>query len=332
MTGQLIAAAIIFLTAGNLLTSLIDDEAAQRSLDLPLLNNHTLLIPPPSSSDLSYGLEMAFLFPEEANTRNETMKIKFLKDLAKALEAGGVPVTSLESRNTNGASPNQWKLVPERSGFEAVSPITPPFRHIKCLLEIIKDHKCHVDPKLTMMHINIDARGRSLEETGNVYKNALSVEQALDIFHINDPAGEAGKAMKLRAEFSTTREAYETLNMSRSFESLISLGLSSRGRRGPKAWWKRRDRVGLRLSRKGAPKSFEFRGCQSTFDSDLAIAWLNLGRSIVDASYAGTVLEPKERSREESWVSLFNEIVQDKELEGIFVRERQTLLLSTSSN
>ena len=76
----------------------------------------------------------------------------------------------------------------------------------------------------------------------------------------------------------------------------------------------------------------EFRGCQSTFDSDLAIAWLNLGRSIVDASYAGTVLEPKERSREESWVSLFNEIVQDKELEGIFVRERQALLLSTSSN
>jgi hypothetical protein len=47
------------------------------------------------------------------------------------------------------------------------------------------------------MHINVDARNRTLEETRNVYKNVISVEPALDVFRVKDPLKLGGKVIQV---------------------------------------------------------------------------------------------------------------------------------------
>jgi hypothetical protein len=281
---------------------------------------------------LDYGVEMAYLFPaalyqnvtdhDELRTRKENL----LKAMAVALQEAGVPARFFEEKKTD--SLHHWKLALERSGFEAASPLSPPFEHIERLVKVMKDFGCWVHPKFTLMHINVDARGRTLEETRNVYKNVISVEPALDMFRIRDPYELGGKAMELGAEFGSVQEAYESLDSSESFQSHIELGKYQGHVNDGRKIWRRRYRVGLKLefnkkTRHGGisatiPKTFEFRAWQPSMDSAAPVAWIKLAISLVEASYSGHVLPPVKKTPEEAWSALFNELVEDSSLEEFF--------------
>eukprot|EP00527_Entomoneis_sp_CCMP2396_P004627 CAMPEP_0198151966 /NCGR_PEP_ID=MMETSP1443-20131203/57885_1 /TAXON_ID=186043 /ORGANISM="Entomoneis sp., Strain CCMP2396" /LENGTH=347 /DNA_ID=CAMNT_0043817829 /DNA_START=172 /DNA_END=1212 /DNA_ORIENTATION=+ len=280
---------------------------------------------------LHYGVEMAYLFPFELY-QNVTdydvliaRKENLLKEMAATLREAGVPARFFEE--VNKVSMNQWKLGLERSGFEVASPLSPPFEHIERLVKVMKDFGCWVHPRFTLMHINVDARNRTVEETRNVYKNIISVEPALDMFRIRDPFELGGRAKELGAEFGSVQEAYASLDSSESFQSHIELGKSKGSDEG--YYCRHRYRVGLKLdedeeNEEMISDSFEFRLWQPSMDPAAPVAWIKLATSLVEASYSGHVLPPVKKTAEEAWSVLFNELVKDSSLEEFFLGHRKT--------
>jgi hypothetical protein len=150
----LVLATMILIRQATLLSSF-------RSGDSYPLQKLELLATLPFFSGLTaldYGVEIAYLFPEELYQNSTdydelfTRKENLLKEMAATLQEAGVPASFFEEKNT--VSMNQWKLALERSGFEAASPLSPPFEHIERLVKVMRDYGCWVHPKFTLMHIN----------------------------------------------------------------------------------------------------------------------------------------------------------------------------------
>ena len=273
---------------------------------------------------LHYGVEFAFLYPVQVY-RNLTSpfqlqarKLEALVKLRRDLQQEGVPVI-IADRKTE--SLGSWKMASERSGIEIASPLSPSYSQIQRLLAVVGASGFVVHPELTIAHINIDARNRTVSQTRNVYKNIMAVEKALDQFRYPRKTAVAGEAKSLVESFASVQEAYASMDNSTTFSSHIVLGDQESV---SKKKTHRRVTVGLKLREREEemlPNTFEFRGLEASLDPAVAISWLELALKILSESYAGHVLAPVERTAEEAHDALFVELVRDKKL-GDFFRTR----------
>lgn len=283
-----------------------------------------------STPNITYGIELAFLFPaaiyQNVSTKREwkDRKNELLYEIASKLEQTGVPTKFFgkDEKQAKGDKWKYWRLKTERGGFEAASPLSPRFDEITKFVLTVRDHLyCLVHPQMNIMHINVDARNATLQQARNVYKNAMAVEPALELFSPIDPYHLGGKAMPLSMNFSSVQQAYQSLDASDEFSKLIWLGLPN--------WnsdhWRIRYRVALKLSRDDhrIPQAFEFRILGSS-NPAVDIAWIKLATRLVEESYSGHVLEPKERSTEEAVAALFDELLNEPLLLEFFQEQHDT--------
>lgn len=286
-----------------------------------------------------------------ASRREMSPKSKAMNDLVKKLQEAGLHAirsAHIIPANKNGekaaansarrapADGKAWKIQWERFGFEVASPIAPSFHDIELMMTVVRDFGCFVHPELTSMHINIDARGRSLGEARNVYKNILAVEPALDHLRFTKKSTVlGGEANNMGEVFhNSLEEAYHSLDKSSSFQSLIHLGQSYESEEvdtetGTVVEEQQvKYKVGMKLKANGtltSPKTFEFRGLETSFDPKVAISWLKLGIALIGTSYEGNVLEPLQRSDDETWSALFGNLVTDESLEQYFRYRRKVM-------
>lgn len=285
---------------------------------------------------LFYGLEIAFIFPMAIYDNLDIFddqKTQKLWKLVNKLETVGIPAI-VGNRDTKSLS--SWKLILERQGFEVASPLSPSYDQIERLITVIKRAGCGAHPELGAMHINIDARGRTLQETANVYKNTMAVEQAFDL--IRSPrrmSAVSGKAKSLIAEFnSSIQRGYASIDASETYASQIALGIQQ----ADSELFHRRKRykVGLKIAQdektnSTTPQTFEFRGLEASLDPGVTVAWLKLATKFIAESYAGNVLPPIiNRTADEAWSALFGQLIQDDALEAFFRKRRETMHVDPS--
>jgi hypothetical protein len=223
-----------------------------------------------------------------------------------------------------------WKIQQERFGFEVASPIAPSFRDVETMLSVIQDFGCFVHPELTSMHVNVDARNRSLEEARNVYKNIIAIEPTLDHLRFTKKSTVlGGEAANMGEAFHSTEEAYDSLDKSTSFQSLLHLGQQYEDEDALMEEQQVKYKVGMKLKIQNytvaTPKTFEFRGLEASFDPQVAISWLKLVIELVGTSYEGNVLEPFQRTDDEAWSAVFGGLVLDASLEEFFYNRRTTM-------
>jgi hypothetical protein len=271
---------------------------------------------------LFYGFEIAYLFPIDlykraALSKNNTAVFSALtntalRKLVQKLKAAGVRAAFPRSFKKPVPS-HKWKLQRERHGFEIASPLAPSFDEIRVVLSVLKDFGCFVHPNFTAMHINIDAHDRSMMEMRNVYKNLIAVEGALDLLRFtNQSAKLGGAADGMVSRFNSTRQAYESLDDTTSFQSLLGLGLKESNMTKLHPMLRSSYKVGMRLKENGTlPRTIEFRGLEASLDPSVPISWLKLCMRLIQMSYTGHVLQPLERSTSEAWSSLFEDLVHD---------------------
>ena len=276
-------------------------------------------------SQLSYGIELSYILPFEVlaqiPTSNQShyasdAKYSESKKVMERLREVGVQ-TGMHGHRTsiNGS----WTITPERGGPECASYIDVPPSEIQTMMRVFNESRFIIDPDLTAFHINIDATNRSMEHVKNVYKNYIAVEEAIESFRSSTYSNIPGDAVSLKKRFGPgVKQAYEELEKPRHFPyPQFNYQTKADG-----SIEKRRSVARSVLSLKmnsdtNKTRNFEFRGIQGTHNFEVVWAWIQFARQFVAASYAGVVLEPKERTLEEQWDVLFNTLIQDKHIETV---------------
>jgi len=305
--------------------------------------------PQPDSLDdtlsLPFGVEMEYLFPNTtvSSVRHRDYAWDRMKEIQAALTAVNVSSEVFLSKTLSKVSNvSKWKIVREHTGFELVSPIYTSPEAIKPVLDAMRSIRVQTHVTQTNLHVSIDATNRTVDDIRNVYKNFISAETALDeIRDFPQRANHSAKSLSLRQQFQSVSEAYEKLDgchedffclwdTAQTFESpyfhLVDLRLD----------WKEleQNNDNSTTNETAADKDakynvwserIEFRGQQSSLDTNFVSSWVWLMHNLVKSSFDGIVMPPQEQTVEEAWVALFHELIRDSKLGDYFEKRRSQL-------
>lgn len=280
---------------------------------------------------LSFGIEVSYLYPTNYewldSFQARLVNMIQLQEIQTALGRAGIPnmifrsMMSLKRQSTL----NAWKLAQEHEGFELVSPLNPSFKSVEAALDVMKALGVRNDPHTTALHVSVDARNKTVEQIGNVFKNFIVVEKALD--EVRDPlhrAGQSDRTASIAGVFASVEQAYSLLDACQSVACLEKTAEPT------KSTWYPLYIMCLRVKDDSVVPNFEkldnlrfeFRGMRSTTQSNVAVGWIHLLNRIVQESFRGRVLEARERTVDEAWSALFDTLLHDDTLRQFFEEQR----------
>jgi len=237
-------------------------------------------------SDLNFGIELEYIFPESALVQTDDQKIVGLVEI---LKQHGVPgkFYGYEESHKVGITP-QWKIVPDESltnGFEIVSPPINNIDQVRKVLDAMKKYGSTVS-ETTDFHVHVDATNRSVEEVRNVLKNFIVFESTMDLAQPTNHRGNSNVWMQSNsAHFDSPASAYSTFDECETLQCLYftnqpATGLGSRVHK-------------LNLAEHPNSVTLEFRGHHGTLESGEVASWVKFLTVFVRRSFEGVVADSK---------------------------------------
>lgn len=292
---------------------------------------------------LVFGIELEYLFPNTTvyTLDDDDQARDRLSDVTDALKK--VNITSIEFVNKIMARKSKtpahaWKIVREWAGFELVSPPLTTLQPVRAAMSAMKEHGVGSHVLRTNFHTSIDATNQSMDQVRNLYKNFMAVEEALDTLRdCPQRADNNFKSLSVRQQFKTLQEGYSVLDSCGDyFYCLVEKAESVTAKEYDGDYihqahlrydWKELAKEeGSGETRYAIwPKRLEFRGQQASTDAVFVTTWIKLIHNLVKSSFDGIVLEPKERTVDEAWNALFDELIRNDSVRASCEKRRRSL-------
>jgi hypothetical protein len=236
-------------------------------------------------TNLKFGIELEYIFPDEALERSDDQKIL---DLTSLLAKHGVigKFYDYEAAHKVGVTPH-WKIVPDESlinGFEVVSPPIQDLQQVRGVLNAMKEYGAKLS-ETTDFHVHMDATGRSVEQIGNVLKNFVTFEGTMDTSQPLNHRGNSNVWMQSNsAHFISAAKAHAAFDSCDSLTCLYATSQPATGL-GPRVHK-------LNMAEHSDSISLEFRGHHGTLSAGEVVNWVRLLDMFVSNSFNGLVADP----------------------------------------
>ena len=213
----------------------------------------------------------------------------------------------------------------------------------------------------TNFHASIDATGRSLSQIRDVYKNTMAVEKALDVIRdCPKRADHSFKSLSVRQQFDSLQHGYQALDacfLRDDWECMVEKTAEAvRYKLGQTEYYhiinvrfgweeinvvveddeakknetkknetttQQQPNEWLYDGWRGWPVRIEFRGQRAQTDGKFVVAWVQLLHNLVQASYDGIVLDPVERTADQEWKAMFDELIRNDDLRHYLEEHRR---------